>query len=866
MVDLEKDTRLTKRKGAESQNSITKEKSNLTRKEQYLRFIDSTPVTSFMTIVTIYALYSDDVRILAFDKSWDEAFVVLSSIAFFLFIIEIAIQGWCRDKYLALPNLKKIQSSCQTANELQKRIRVIRSSLMIGSFYFWLDSLATISMVLEIPWLSPFDSDVNNSSLENARAGKASRAGAKAARILKVVRMIRLVKLYKYFSENKNKKDSGSVVPDTDDESLDNMPLESHVGAEMSDRTTKKVIVGILIMLMVIPILQPEDLEYNDAFGMQMVLARQFSDHSKLLQNQNATSEIFGEQITLLTDSSIEKTSFEGTFEEKYFLRTTNCIELVYRGFDNHQYVSAMIPFDRPSPESLRKEEKRTITITGEDDKYSIKASFDDTKKAEEEALLNFFLTTFVIMLLAVGTMTFSRDVNSLVIIPIEKMVLLVREISTNPLGKNFSLTPSEIKELDDGMETTLLLNTISKIAGLMRVGFGEAGAEIIGRNLNMSSDEHGGSSMNLLGNGTKIKSIFGFCDIRNFTDTTECLQEEVMLFVNRIAHILHSIVVQCDGAANKNIGDAFLLTWKISSKSQLESCESHNFSGDKALYSFLKTMVEMIKHEDFICNFSPTALGALYERMPGYKCRIGCGLHFGWAVEGAIGSDKKIDASYISPHVNMSEFLESSTKQYNVPILMSEPFFNLLSPQVSKYCRQIDRIKKTKNDQVTGIFTYDALLDSEFFKTNQTKSAPQINLNRKSRHRNTNRNFTQSKHRRSRHTAETSIHSKKRIQSSGIGILGEAPEIVLPKFCIDVWDMDEDVVNLRIHFKEETRKAWELGFKSVIEGDWGAAVSHLNEVLEATDGRDGPSQFLMKKMEKFGFKAPNDWNGYFEL
>ena len=36
------------------------------------------------------------------------------------------------------------------------------------------------------------------------------------------------------------------------------------------------------------------------------------------------------------------------------------------------------------------------------------------------------------------------------------------------------------------------------------------------------------------------------------------------MLFVNRIAHILHGIVVQCKGAANKNIGDAFLLTWKL--------------------------------------------------------------------------------------------------------------------------------------------------------------------------------------------------------------------------------------------------------------------------------------------------------------
>ena len=747
MVDMEKSTGSDKRKTIISTNFDTKSKGSRSTKDQCLLFIDSTPVTSFMTIITIYALYSDDLRILAFDKSWDNVFFILSSVAFFLFLVEIAVQSWCRDKYLTFPTLAKIRSSCDTPSDSATRLRAIRFSLAIGSFYFWLDLMATLSMVFEIPWLTPFDSEVNNSSLENARAGKASRAGAKAARILKVVRMIRLVrlvKLYKYFSETKNKKESGSVVPDTDDESLDNMPPESHVGAEMSDRTTKKVIVGILIMLMVIPILQTDDLEFNDEFGMQMVLSRRISLQSNRGHALDKSSNASIQAIDWQNENHFENMH---NFEEVYFINTTNCIELIYKGFDGDKQELAKIPPKRPTPDQLRKEEKHTITISGQKDTVSLTASFDDTKRAEEEALLNLFLTTFVIILLAVGTMTFSRDVNSLVIIPIEKMVQLVREISANPLGKNFSLTPEEIKEMDDGMETTLLLRTISKIAGLMRVGFGEAGAEIIGKNLNMSNDDHGGSSMNLLGNGTKIKSIFGFCDIRNFTDTTECLQEEVMLFVNRIAHILHSIVVQCDGAANKNIGDAFLLTWKVNSSSRLDSCESHNYSGDKALYSFLKTMVEMMKHEDFICNFSPTSLGALYERMPGYKCRIGCGLHFGWAVEGAIGSDKKIDASYISPHVNWSEFLETSTKQYDVPILMSEPFFNLLSPEVAKYCRQIDRIKKTKNDQVTGIFTYDAEIDSDFFKKTTSATQPKKKRSGIGRHRNKTKSLSNKKH-----------------------------------------------------------------------------------------------------------------------
>jgi hypothetical protein len=36
------------------------------------------------------------------------------------------------------------------------------------------------------------------------------------------------------------------------------------------------------------------------------------------------------------------------------------------------------------------------------------------------------------------------------------------------------------------------------------------------------------------------------------------------MIFVNEIAEITHSIVDSLNGAANKNIGDAFLLVWKF--------------------------------------------------------------------------------------------------------------------------------------------------------------------------------------------------------------------------------------------------------------------------------------------------------------
>ena len=36
------------------------------------------------------------------------------------------------------------------------------------------------------------------------------------------------------------------------------------------------------------------------------------------------------------------------------------------------------------------------------------------------------------------------------------------------------------------------------------------------------------------------------------------------MMFVNEIGEIVHGVVDAFNGAANKNIGDAFLIVWKL--------------------------------------------------------------------------------------------------------------------------------------------------------------------------------------------------------------------------------------------------------------------------------------------------------------
>ena len=57
---------------------------------------------------------------------------------------------------------------------------------------------------------------------------------------------------------------------------------------------------------------------------------------------------------------------------------------------------------------------------------------------------------------------------------------------------------------------------------------------------------------------------------------------------------------------------------------------------------------------------------------------------------------------------MNFTEFLESSTKEYGVPLLFSEAFYKLLSPTVKRLCRQVDRIQHGVSKDPMGLFIYD--------------------------------------------------------------------------------------------------------------------------------------------------------------
>jgi len=313
------------------------------------------------------------------------------------------------------------------------------------------------------------------------------------------------------------------------------------------------------------------------------------------------------------------------------------------------------------------------------------------------ESLFSIFYTLAVCALLMLMGFLFSRDSDQMVIRPIENMVDSVTKLAANPAYKL-----EAVKQVK--YETDALYVSLAKIAALLQVGFGEAGNNLVAENLKK------GDTVDPMVPGKKLLGAYGFCIIDDYEEVLECLGEEILPFTNTAAGIVHTAVSGNGGQPNRNLGEAFLCVWKprldTPEPSPAELLAAEMKMCDGALTAF-RTCVRKImgsntlqaynEHEEIVKYFDGQ-----------YQTVIGYGLHYGWAIEGAVGTNIKIDCSYLSPNVNLAARLESATKMYGVNILMSEYFVSKLSPPVQEGLRRVDVVCLKGSSIPMAIYTDD--------------------------------------------------------------------------------------------------------------------------------------------------------------
>lgn len=123
----------------------------------------------------------------------------------------------------------------------------------------------------------------------------------------------------------------------------------------------------------------------------------------------------------------------------------------------------------------------------------------------------------------------------------------------------------------------------------------------------------------------------------------------------------------------------------------------------DFAVFSYIKIIAKLNKYKHVV-KFNENK--EILKKVKDFKVEMGFGLHQGWAIEGAIGSFFKIDASYLSPNVNMAARLEAATKQFETPLLVSGPLRDICSLHMQEILREIDTVTVKGSIKPMRLFT----------------------------------------------------------------------------------------------------------------------------------------------------------------
>ena len=223
----------------------------------------------------------------------------------------------------------------------------------------------------------------------------------------------------------------------------------------------------------------------------------------------------------------------------------------------------------------------------------------------------------------------------------------------------------------------------------------------------------------------------------------------------------------------------------------------------------------------------------AILEKLPNFKVKMGFGLHFGWGIEGAIGSEYKIDASYLSPNVNLSSRLCAATKQYGVWMLISEHVHSLLSDKMKPYLRRVDRCTFKGSAEPMNIFTVDLMT------TNLETYNPNVMNDRNKK--------------RARVTQRISREELRKDLWSGVykavRLLKEDPIL-------------KEMLSARI---PEFVELFETSISDYLNGQWKVAREGFEKALKLKPG-DGPCMNMIHFIDEYGGTPPASWNGYRKL
>lgn len=187
------------------------------------------------------------------------------------------------------------------------------------------------------------------------------------------------------------------------------------------------------------------------------------------------------------------------------------------------------------------------------------------------------------------------------------------------------------------------------------------------------------------IGNHVQQEMSILFSDIRDFTSLSEAMSpEDNFKFINAYLSRMELPIVENHGFIDKYIGDAIMAIF--------------DGSADDALQAAITMLNELHSYNET-------------RGRPGRpKLKIGIGINTGLMMIGTVGGKNRMDSTVISDAVNLASRLEGLTKNYKVPLLISEHTFLRLQHSYDYQIRIIDKVRvKGKSERVSVFEVFNA-------------------------------------------------------------------------------------------------------------------------------------------------------------
>ncbi|HZF32393.1 MAG TPA: adenylate/guanylate cyclase domain-containing protein [Candidatus Angelobacter sp.] len=197
---------------------------------------------------------------------------------------------------------------------------------------------------------------------------------------------------------------------------------------------------------------------------------------------------------------------------------------------------------------------------------------------------------------------------------------------------------------------------------------------------------------------GGEIKTItMMFCDVRDFTSISERLRDDpqaLTSLVNRFLDTMTEAVLAEGGTIDKYVGDSLIAFWNAP-----VDLADHAARACRAALAMTKALQRLNEEQKVQAAAGSAGAAALPLLLA-----MGVGINTGECLVGNLGSSHRFNYSALGDAVNLSSRIESLSKHYGVPIIISESTRKLVPEFAALELDAVAVVGKTEAVKIYGI------------------------------------------------------------------------------------------------------------------------------------------------------------------